>query len=171
MDYPKSVYEIVTRAANKHKQNIESAVAMAVAGVKKLPEYSSIVDSLVYSAIQDLVYDSRHNANTSIKRQSGAYGGKSKIVVGQSVSIQEAYQSIYDIRIAGNILGYIVGKELAGLAEKERATGDGHYVNAKLVESLVAIVPENKRVRDAVTEKRLRVLLKQAQEKIQREAA
>jgi hypothetical protein len=130
-----------------------------------------LVDVLVRSAIQELIYDTRHRANVATKKAAGGYGGLPTVLVGVSESILAAHRSVYDLYIAGRTIGVVCGSELSNLAEVERNAGDGHYVNAELLASLSSIVPSSKTVRESVSERRLMGLLKKAQDKVKNKAA
>ena len=71
---------------------------------------------------------------------------------------------VYNYRIGGTLLGLVFGKDLLGIAEHERAIAEGHTFNARLAEALNPIVPANKRVKDAVAEKRLQMIFRQIRE-------
>lgn len=170
MEVPKNILAIVRKIANKHTSNIEVAVKEAESTIRKLPEFDTLVDMLVHNAITEMVYDARHQANKTIKRNAGQYGGPAKVIVGTSTSIKDAYDSIYNLRIAGTLLGLIRGDQLQSVAETERAIGNGHYVNAALVESLVGLVPADKTVQQSVKASKIKQLWTKLQKKYQNAA-
>jgi hypothetical protein len=164
MRFTKQVLEIARSAVQKHS-NVKKATDVAEREIRALPNFQSLVNSLVRSAVQGLVYEFRHSANVSLKKQNGRYGGKATVVVGKSTRLRAVYQSIYDLRIAGTLLGLIYGRDLPDVASQERTTGNGHLANAELVEALIPLVPPGSRVRDAVSTTKLKKLFQQVQKK------
>ncbi len=171
MRYSDRVLAIGRDAARTFGDDIEKATDAALRDIRQLPEYEALVDTLVRDAVREIIYEARHTANVAMKKQAGFYGGPAKVVVGTSTRMTRIYESVYNMRVAGTMLGMVMGADLQRLADAEYAIGDGHYVNATLLKSLVGIVPVNKAVREAVTQKRLKTLLRKAQEKVQGEAA
>jgi len=156
--------QIVRVAVEKHPENIEDAIKQAEHDIRKLPSFAKLVSDLVRSAIGDLVYDARHQITTSIKQAACEYGGPAKVVVGASKSVNTAALSVYLFCIAGTTLGNLRGEQLAGIIESERAIRDGHDFNVRLCERLLTLVPKKKRVRDVVSEKKLRGIFQQIEE-------
>jgi hypothetical protein len=157
VDYPAEVLTIVKMAVQKHSDPAE-AVAQAERQIRALPTFASLFDTLVRSAVTELVYDHRHLANVAMRRQAGQYGKPGKVVVGASESVNKVYESYYRYRIGATMLGNLTGAELLVVAQTERALAGGHLFNARLCEELGVLVPEEKAVQDVVSEKRLRAL-------------
>jgi hypothetical protein len=163
VDYPESVLEAVHDAAAEHKDDIDKAAECAVAKVRKLKEFPTLVDQFVKTAVQELLYRDRHQTNVAIRRQGGAYGAAAKVSPAGSAAVRRVFQSYFDYCVGGKQLGAVLGEELEGLAAGERERAAGHAFNARLLERLQAVVPEGKRVRDVLTDKRLGRLFREVE--------
>lgn len=162
METPKSVLEIVAKAADKYPSDIPKALDVADKAVRKLPEFEELVSDLVRSAIQDLIYEHRHSVTRQIKRETGKYKVKPKVVVGKSKPVNEAaLRSVYLMPIAGTVLGRVLGKDLLGIAKHEQDKANGSAVNARLCFRLDKLVPNTKYVDEVLSEKRLRTILQE----------
>lgn len=161
MDYPESVLEAVHDAASEHGDDLGQAVECAVAKVRALPEFGGLVDQFVKTAVQELLYRDRHQTNVAIRRQGGAYGAAAKVSPAGSAAVRRVFQSYFDYCVGGKQLGAVLGEELAGLADGERERAAGHQFNARLLDRLQAVVPEGKRVRDVLTDRKLGNLFKE----------
>ncbi len=166
VNVPKNVQKVVEECAAKYPSDIEKATEEAERRIVKLPEYRQLVKSLVRKAIQEMIYDARHVTNVRIKRETSRYGGTSKITVGDSASVLEIQESVYNYQIAGTVLGSLLGRDLPAITDSERAIGNGHLVNSTLCSYLSTVVPSDKQVREAVTEKRLRNLFRRAEKTV-----
>ena len=156
MRYPTEVIEAVDAAIAAHAGGVAEAVEAAVAAVRALPDYRSFVNGLVHNAVMSLVHDRRHQANTKIKREMGFYGGPPKVETATSAGVAAAAESVYQYRVAGRVLGDLLGGELAPLADAEEGRGRGCLVNAAVLRWCAAQrVPEGEAVRDHVSERRL----------------
>lgn len=161
-DLPDELLAIVKLAVQKHNEP-QPAIEEAHKSVRKRPEFQAWVDLLVQTAVAELVYRERAVINTRLKAQAGEYGKPAKVSVGQSDAVNEVYTLYYQYKIGGTILGNVMGEELAGIGEKERALSEGHLFNARLCEELARFVPEGKRVQDCVSERKLKVLFTRLQ--------
>lgn len=171
MNYPQSITEAVRVACSNNPTNTIEAAKEAEGAIRKLPEYDEFVRTLVSNAVMGMVTSMCHSATVAENRRTGVYGGPAKVQRGSSIALNAAYESIYNRRIGEVLLGSIFGRDLVGMAEWERERGAGHYINAKLLESLAIIVPTDKTVREAVSEKRLETMLQQSREAIHNGAA
>ncbi len=160
MSLPESVMSIAIAAVKRHGDDITAAVDEAETKIRKLKEFSEVVDALVHDAVQRLVYQLRGQSNQAVRRQSGVYGQPAKVRVGASESVAVAEASYLSYYIGGRTLGGILGSELLSIAESETAVAAGHQFNAELCRQLAAIVPQNKSVAEVVSERRLRNLFK-----------
>jgi len=163
MTYPETFMAAAREAAAKHGGDIDQATAVAEAAIRSLPDFADWVNAFVTSAIRELVYDARHQMNVAMKRDTGYYGGPAKVKVGDSADIQKVYQSFYEYHIAGMQLGMLKGADLEGIAESEAARAEGHAFNARLCKKLREVVPDDKTVREAVPERKLREIFKKVQ--------
>jgi hypothetical protein len=162
MEASERVLEIVAESSAKYADDVTKAIDDAERKVRKLPEFPSLVSNMVRGYIQDLVYDARHATKRQMKKEHGQYGGPSKVIVGSSKIVNEvSLSSLYQLPMDGTILGLIFGSDLVGIAEREQSKADGHDFNARLCLRLAPLVPKNKRVQEAVTEKVLKTLYDQ----------
>jgi hypothetical protein len=153
---PSGVMAIVKQMAKKYRDDVQKATDEAVREVKKLSDYEVFVDGLVWQAIHELIYDERHHSNHQAKMLSGTYHTVPKVLEGTSKAVARASQSLYNLYVAGRTLGSFLGKELESAARAEENVGHGHILNAYLLRSLQPFVPENKTVRESVSERRIR---------------
>lgn len=155
MDYPVEVIKIAADAAAEHGDDIDAAVASAEASIRELPTFKQIVATLLHNAFRELIYDARHASNVKTRRDAGRYGGPGIVITGASPGIKDVYRSVYEYNIAGTQLGLLKGESLAGIADNESAIASGHMFNAELCRKLAKIVPDDKTVKEAVSEKKL----------------
>jgi len=158
VQFPKEVLGIVRKANLNHPSYPTEATAEALKGVKRLSSFEELVDTLIEHAVHDLVCDDRHSINTSIKRQSGVYYQTPKTVVGNSDAVMRAAFSVYSYRIAGTSLGEVLGKDLIDIAVNQDNKADGHVFNSMLMRRLSSIVPDKQKVKNAITQKKLKAL-------------
>lgn len=170
VEFPQEVIDIVKQAALQHKDDIDEAHQCAERGVRGLKNFAELQELLVSDSIRELVYQSRHTENVRLRREAGQYGSPSRVDVANSEAVHQVNSSVYDYFIAGISLGMILGKELAGIAEREGKIAEGHQFNQRLCEALARMVPEESRVRDAVPEKKLRNLFKRLRQEYGRAA-
>lgn len=163
MQFPQEVRVIVREANTNSPSDIEGATTEALINVKRLSAYDELVDTLVEHAVHDLICDDRHSINTQIKHQSGVYYQTPKTVVGESTAVMRAEFSAYSYRIAGTSLGEVLGKDLLDIAGVEDNKADGHVFNSTLLRRLSNVVPQNKKVRNAITQKKLKSLFAELQ--------
>lgn len=153
--FPESMLAVIKAATQRHGNDVAAAAAEAEAEVRKLPEYASLAELLVSAAVRDAVYAARHKINVAIKRDS--WTGPAKVVVGLSTGVEQAMTSCFSYCIGGRLLGDLTGFDLPKIAQLSQSQADGHLFNVRLVQWLQANgVAEGRRVRDCVTESRLR---------------
>ena len=150
MEMPESVIKIANEMAERYNTDIAKAVAKAKYAIKQLDDYDDLVNDLVHNAIQNLIYDARHRSNVQLKNNLGKYGQPPIQVSVDSNSVKQVYRSMYEYNIGKSTLGKLYGKELASLAETESQLSDGHRFNSALLAWLAGIVPDEKRVEEAV---------------------
>lgn len=168
--FPEEVLNAVKAASKKHPGDISQAIDMAVKTITKLPNYSEFVNSLVHRAIQELVYQQRHIENTNTKKNNGSYGGTPKVNAGESHTVGKVFESVFNYKIAGTILGMVKGEDLEGIASEEEAIANGHLFNSRLCKKLSSLVPKGKMVKEAVSEKKLQSLFREIQKKLEEAA-
>lgn len=155
---PKEVLDVTQSAAETHPENVKMAKGLALKNVKRLAGYQGFVDFLVRRAVEDLVDDARHATNCRVRGKAGDYVGKGKTVSGSSGAVQRACASVYEFRIAGTILGQILGKDLEAIAHDENSIASGHLFRARLAEKLIPLVSKSKTVQQCVKEKKLQAI-------------
>jgi len=72
MNFPENVLRIIVEAVRKYPDDTAKAVDEADASVRALPEFDSLVSSLVRSAIQEVAYDIKHNTKINVKKKREA---------------------------------------------------------------------------------------------------
>lgn len=156
MIYPKWVLEITKKFALKHGSDIELAVRSALEAAKERPEFKDLVETLVYNAVRELIYQARHESTVQAKNNAGFYGQPAKVKLGDSEVINQMYGDLYDnFYIAGTQLGLLKGEQLEGIATSEANIAQGHRFNSLLCLELRKLVPNGKSVKDAVPLKKL----------------
>lgn len=170
MQYPESFLDIIETTVKEYPSDIDRATEEAEKKIRALPEFAGFVDALVRSAVRELVYDQRHIVNVRTKKQAGYYGGQTKLNRSAN-GVLAAYESVYQYHIAGTVLGEILGEDLSDIAANERAIASGHTFNADLCEWLAGLVPEGKKVHQAITEKKLRKEFNRIYERVHGSAA
>jgi len=168
MILPQSVIDLGKVAASRYPTNIKAATRMAEKAIRALPEFEEIRDNMFVGMVEQLVYDMRHRTNSVVKKESGCYGQPAKVEV-SSKAVNEVAESVYSLRIAGTMLGLLLGEELLRIADSERAIAGGHTFNAMLCERLAVMVPAKKRVKDAVKASKLMKLAREVKESIETE--
>ena len=163
MKFPEEVLTIVKEANTNNPSKPEDATAEALNGVTGLSSYDELVGMLVEQAVKNLIFDDRHLINVRIKNQAGAYNKTSKTVVGDSPAVRRAEISAYLFNVAGTTLGEVFGKEFLDFADIEDNKAEGHAFNSRLYRRLSDIVPPNKKVKNAITEKKLKALFSELQ--------
>ena len=162
MDYPNNVLKIAKAAAVAHPLDATKATNLAIRNLSKLKDFTKLRAVFIHNAVRDLIYDSRCQVNKVIKGQHSS----PKVIVGTSPSVQEAAVSAYDLFISGVTLGEVLGGDLDDIGDSEQAVGYGHLFNAELCWRLAKIVPEYKRVRDAVSENKLQAIMREVRKKL-----
>jgi hypothetical protein len=147
-------------AANKFPDDIDDAVDWAYVRVQKLSDYEELCKLLVQRALRSIIADARHSANTKMRRAAGDFGKPAKIASAASPAVNTVAASCYSYFIAGKTLGKVMGKELLGIAETEQERADGCLFNVRLARALNKIVPPDKRVEEAVSEKKLTAIFR-----------
>lgn len=156
MNAPAVILDVVAAAVGKYPDSVDASVDWAVAKITKLPEYETFIGGLVRTAIRGIIGDYRHTNNNALRNERGDFDTKSKITVGETVDA--IVRSVYDYFIAGRTLGSLLGKELPEIAANEAAKAEGHMFNSRLCTELKKLVPDDKLVRNAVKESKLRKL-------------
>jgi hypothetical protein len=147
---------IAQEATTKFPDDIATATAYAIRRAKAKSWFMDCVDELVSRSIRAMICDFRHTANVAMRKEAYGYGGSAKVVAGSAVA--EVASSYYGYLIAGMSLGTVTGDQLPAIAESESANAAGHEFNARLCRALRPLVPDEKAVRDCVSERRLRTL-------------
>jgi hypothetical protein len=186
MWHPESILRAGRKAAERFPDDIPRATRYALQLFKRLPEYEEWCEGLPMGMAQDIVHEARHHHNREIKRQSrreeeeavAAYssetvgaatnGGSTRprpeprprINVAESQGVRSTYIAYMSQRIAGRTVGSLYGRELEGIAVNERERASGYEFNARLMQRLKPLVPDNRTVREAISEEKLAAIWK-----------
>jgi hypothetical protein len=173
IEFPDSVHRIVKRAVAKHPGDgdLDKAVDMAEAQIRRLRAFEDIVGGLVRKGVAQLVHDARHSQNISIRKEAGEYGQPAKVSVGTSAAVTRAATSVYDYYIDGTRLGSVFGRDLLRVADEQQAVAEGHSFNARLCRKLKPLVADDKQVEQVVKPARLKALFKEAEKRGRKHAA
>jgi hypothetical protein len=181
MQHPESILRAGRLAADKFPDDIPRATRYALQLFKRLPEYEEWCEGLPMGMAQDIVHEARGHHNRELKRQSrreeeeavaayssetvgAAANGRStrprpeprpRINVAESQGVRSTYIAYMTKNIAGRTVGSIYGRELEGIASDERAVASGHEFNARLMQRLRPLVPDDRTVREAISEEKL----------------
>jgi hypothetical protein len=164
--FEENVINIVRQAVADHPKP-EDAQQAAEQKIRRLPHFRDLLQELVKTAVLDLVHRERGSVNRALRNQAGEYGRPAKVVVGASEAVSRAYQSYYNYFVGGSMLGMIKGEQLLELAGQERALAAGHVFNARLLEELNRLVPADREVRQAVSERKLKGLFERLKQETQ----
>jgi len=163
MKFPEEMIKIVKDANANNPSKPEDATAAALLGITRMSSYDDLVVMLVEQAVKNLIFDERHLINVRIKYQAGAYNTKTKTVVGDSSAVMRAEISAYLYNVAGTSLGEVLGKDLLDIADIEDNRAEGHVFNSRLLRRLSDVVPDDKKVKNAITDKKLKALFSELQ--------
>jgi hypothetical protein len=185
MMHPESILRAGRLAADKFPDDIPRATRYALQLFKRLPEYEEWCEGLPLGMAQDIVHEARGHHNREIKRQSrreeeeavaacasstgaATNGGSTRprpeprprINVAESQGVRSTYIAYMTKLIAGRTVGSLYGRELEGIAMSEHAIARGHEFNARLMQRLKPLVPDNRTVRESISEEKLAAIWK-----------
>ncbi len=156
MEIPAAITAVVREATALHIADVGKATQAAIEAVRALPEFKQLRDVLIDHAVQTLVYQARGTLTSAVAAQA-AYTGPPKVNVGNSAAVNRVAASVYNHAIGGTRLGDLTGTELASIAETEEEIARGHQFNAALCRwCRDQGVKDNQRVRDVISEQKLR---------------
>lgn len=166
MDTPKALLDLCRKHAAKHPDEIENAVNAALREWQKSEERDAEwLDSLERLAVRELVYRFRHAMNVDIRKQRGDFSKPANVTCATGAANRVAQYVLDNYSIDGRSLGSILGGELAAIAKSESERAKGHTFNAKLCERLAKIVPQDKEVREVVSNTKAKAILAELQGK------
>jgi hypothetical protein len=186
MLHPEAILRAGRKAAEKFPDDIPRATRYALQLFKRLPEYEEWCEGLPMGMAQDIVHEARHHHNREIKRQSrreeeeavAAYSAepvgaaanerstrprsdpRPRINVAESQGVRSTYIAYMTKRIAGRTVGSLYGRELEDIATNERERAAGYEFNARLMQRLKPLVPDNRTVRESISEEKLAAIWK-----------
>jgi hypothetical protein len=166
MEIPSNVIAIARDAAEKHGDDIRAAVVEAEQRIRKLAEFADFENALITNAIQEMVYDARHRWSGQLKKSSGGYNTTQNVIPGKTESFAAVTRSLYTYCIGGQMLGSVLGASLTKIASSESAVAAGHVFNARLCRRLAGMVPEDKTVKQVVSERKLKAIFAELQEPV-----
>lgn len=162
MNYPESLTAIVQHAASEHRDNIDQAVDCAAKAWRATEERAEWLEQMELGQLRNLIHDARHQTNVAIRREAGAYAGPAKVGLSTGAANRVAQSILDGYVICGRVLGDILGKELVPFAKIELERAEGYQFNARLCRKLAAVVPDDKTVRQVLSESKIRKLMREA---------
>ena len=151
---------IVAKFPDNEDYTVSDATDEALALIRKLPGYSwsgEFVEKWIYAAVREKIYQMRCASNR-VNKGRFTRSTNAKVIVGDAKT-EGQIRNVYNIYIAGRVLGMLKGSELAELEKDERDKGNGYYRNAYVLHCLQKIVKPNQTVKQAVSQKRLRAII------------
>jgi hypothetical protein len=155
------IREAIRKAVGRHRE-VDAQILAAQRAVRGLPEFESYRESLVDDAIQREVYEVRSEENRAIRRSNPETQSFPKVKVGESRTVRDAYAHLYEMNVIGKQLGDLTGEELEPAAAQDEEAANGRLARARLFRSLRKVVADGKKVRDAVSGKKLERLYEAA---------
>jgi hypothetical protein len=156
---PETLLQMVQESVDAHPDDIEDALNVLVNKWGRHPARRTWAEELETRALRELIHGYRHQTMVRLRRLHGVYGTPAKVSMSTGAANRVAEMMLLDsYSINGHVLGNILGDDLARIAEGEQEKADGCAFNANLCRALSRMVPKQKLVRDAVSEKRLRKL-------------
>ena len=152
------LHKIAMEESMEHKDDIPLAIKHTRKRGEKLTDWPAYIDGLLNKSIRLMVNTIRHHIDIKIRKAAGMYGGPAQVTI--SAATSGAAATIYQYMILGRTLGGIFGHELGGIAKSEAERADGHMFNSKLCATLQPLVPQDKLVKDAVSQKKLQAIFK-----------
>jgi hypothetical protein len=154
--YPPSFTTIVTEEVIACAE-ARTATDAALARIRQLPEFNSLVDKMLWDAVNGMVHNARNWENVKAKRDILAgYLGPAKVSAAGSTAVNEAYCSVLDrYRIGKTCLGDVYGRDIAGIRRSQKEQANGCLFNDRLLELFEGEdVPANKTIRECVSARR-----------------
>mgnify|MGYP000949930540 CR=1 FL=1 len=161
--FPDELYEAIDTAARRYLDDIPKAVAAAERKLRTMPEFDQWVTAMVTECVKEMVYRKRAAMNAappapppveSNGHANNGFHAKPKIDLPDVINTI-ARRINLEYLIGGKRLGSLLGAELPELSTQEAAAGETHLFLSRLLSRLADVVPADKAVRDAVSEKRL----------------
>jgi hypothetical protein len=165
-EFDKIVKDIVYdhNYVKKTPNALEAASKEAWEVIRKHPSYTAFAVDLAQRAVEEHVEDCRHRDNVRFTKDKiletqtpKAVGLKSKgmPMAHQAVSILEGY-----ILDDGVMIGEQTGKDLKRLRAKYTSMRDTLDCKIQLIDALIPLVPDDKKIKDCLTEKQLDAIFK-----------
>jgi hypothetical protein len=151
MWHPESILRAGRKAAERFPDDIPRATRYALQLFKRLPEYEEAVAA--YSS--ETVGAATNGGSTRPRPEP-----RPRINVAESQGVRSTYIAYMSQRIAGRTVGSLYGRELEGIAVNERERASGYEFNARLMQRLKPLVPDNRTVREAISEEKLAAIWK-----------
>lgn len=154
--YPDVLLKIVRHHAITYK-DVDEAVKRGLVQWRKQKERREWLEQMEADHFRTMVCDVRHSENVATKKANGEYGKPAKVSMGSAAVNRVVLRGMLDdFYIGSRVLGDIQGKELSALADVEQAKAKGSMNNAKFLRLLDPLVPDEKRVRDAISDEKAR---------------
>lgn len=157
-----NIMAILRQAAEKYP-DVPNALKWARPRIVGLPEFEEQVSDIITHCLREWLYDIRHEANSKMRKD--AAHSQMKTNLGESKSVQEVAEQLFAYRIAGTLLGLVMGEDLPGIVESESAKAEGHSFNARLATLLMPMVPKGKAVEQVISGRKLWEIFQKAERK------
>lgn len=156
MELPPEIREAVRKAEEKHPGDVGKAKSAAIKAVRALPLCEEWVQLLVDSAIESALYEARHARAVAMRRQEAFYGRPGKVNAASSAAVERVYESVYQYRIGGTVLGDLTGERLPEIIAREGEAAATHTFHARLLTWVQEQgIGDEQAVRDVIPEKKL----------------
>lgn len=167
MTFSAEVLKIAREESEHYNGDIEKAARATEQRMRQLEGFHTHIPEIITAYARNAVWSARTHQNHQIKAEqvcpgecesSRPYVPPPKVIVGKCKTIQDAYHTLYEMKIGSSELGRILGADLKSVALQQRAQGEGALVNFRFLIKLSKIVPKDKTVRQAVPENKLKRL-------------
>lgn len=156
MDFSEEVLDIVRHSVAKYPNDVAKATDYAEERIRKLATFQSLVNSMITTSVQTLVYRARQTSNLALRRSAGGVGSTPKFNAAESKSFAEVEASYFNYYIGGRTLGSVLGSELPDIISEEDAQVEAHSANAEICRALAKLVPPDKTVQQTLTDAKLK---------------
>jgi hypothetical protein len=160
-----AVLAIVRGATLRNPEDINHATDLALAEIKRLPDYLDLVEPLLRQAVKGLVHDCRSSMNTEILQDVVEHPNRepeqpeqpapaprrgTPCVVGNSPTLQ--MHSVFNLFMCGTRLGSLRGRDIPVVSGRCRSNAATQVAYANLLDRLEPLTPPDSRIEEAVAE-------------------
>lgn len=169
MKIPKEIDIIIADAAVRIPV-AQDAIKSAYAKCLRYPQVKAAWKAFLLKYVEQGVWDGRHEANRLLKKETFEHP-KQKVFIISSAGCRRVERTWLNFSVGGKTLGDVRGDELHDIGLEEMKKSREHKFNAQLVFALEKIVPSSKKVRQVLSEKKLRNLALRIQRDLDEEEA